>query len=147
MKNLEQVFEQVLEDRLATAYIGYGKYPKQGQFVSTGMQMESNPIKTIGYCVQIREKIGVFGSNSYMLRHANGLLTIHENQSFYTLTQEQETLVRPFFKVLPEQEDYSLPYTLAGGTYPETGFIISRETMKEVPEQETYVSSFIITKY
>ena len=145
MKNLEKTFEQILNQRQATTYIGYGKYPIQGQFVSTAMQVENNLIKKIGYCVQIRKKIGAWGSDAYILRHANGLLTIHENQSFYKLIEEEELLVRPFFEVLPEHEDFTLPYTLIGGTFPETGFIIEKEDMKEVPPTTPHTSAFIIT--
>jgi hypothetical protein len=51
----------------------------------------------------------MIGSNQVFLRHFDGKLQVHENQSFYAMTEEQENEVRESFESLPEDEEYPLP--------------------------------------
>lgn len=132
MHTLEQTIDNILNNRNYTHMFNDKKLPSQGQFISTGMQMGGNPIKMVGYCVQIRKNIGLFGGDMYLIRHADGLLTIHENQSYYAMTSEQENQLRPFFEVLPEQEDFTKAYSLQNQQYPEVGFIIDKSQMASI---------------
>lgn len=101
-------------------------YPLQGQFVVTGPQMRGDDESRVGFCVQVRKGRGAFASSVVFLRHPGGGLTIHENQSFFSLTDAQEALAREIFVELPENEDYSQGYTIAN-EFHELGFLIETE--------------------
>lgn len=117
--------------------VGY----KHGQFVQTGMQAGGiPPLKAIGYCVQVRKRCGQFGSNMVFLRHPDGKLTVHENQCFYALSAEDEALIRPFFKVLPEQEEPDLGYQCCDGIH-EVGFIIEHSASQPSPAQPVMLTT------
>lgn len=117
--------------------VGY----KHGQFVQTGMQVGGTPtLKAIGYCVQVRKRCGQYGSDMVFLRHPDGKLTVHENQSFYALSAEDEALIRPFFKVLPEQEEPDLGYRCCDGIH-EVGFIIERSASQPSPAQPVMITT------
>lgn len=106
-------------------FLGALAHPQQGQFVITGPQMGGSVLRRIGFCVQVRKDIGAFGSHLVFLRHADGSLCTHENQSFFGMTAAQEAAARECFDALPEEEDYSRGYTI-GGEQQETGFIIEK---------------------
>ena len=107
------------------------KNGKPGQFVVTGMQVGGGRISRIGYCVQVRKRCGQFGSDMVFLRHHDGGLTTHENQSFYVMTPEQEALARSIFEVLPEEEDYSEGFAVQG--IREIGFVIENSSTRATP--------------
>lgn len=69
------------------------------EYVITGVQsgFSNNPNKRIGRIVQVRLKAGAFGSDLVLLRHANGDLTSHENQSFTPLKGEDRKRVHQAF--------------------------------------------------
>ena len=113
--------------------------PAQGQFVVTGYQLGGASYKMVGYCVQVRKNSGQFGSDMIFLRHFDGRLVTHENQSFYSLTEEQEILARSIFKVLPEEEDYSFGYKCCEGIN-EVGFIIEKSATKGSPNTPFTIS-------
>jgi hypothetical protein len=106
---------------------------KPGQFVMTAMQMSSNLENYVGFCVQVRRRSGQFGSDMVFLRHYNGKLITHENQSFYSLNEEQEKLAREIFEHLPEDEDYSHGYKCFEGIE-EKGFMIEHSESKGTPD-------------
>lgn len=133
MSDINKTIETILENRDYTSMFNSKKLPFPGQFISTGMQFGGNALKMVGYCVQIRKNIGMFGSHMYLIRHADGVLTIHENQSYYAMTKEQENNLRPFFSILPEQEDFTKAFSLQNGAYPEVGFIIDKNDMETIP--------------
>lgn len=117
--------------------VGY----KFGQFVQTGMQVGGTPaLKAIGYCVQVRKRCGQYGSDMVLLRHSDGKLTVHENQSFYALSAEDEARIRPFFEVVPEQEEPGLGYSCCDGIL-EMGFIIERSTSQPSPAQPVMITT------
>ena len=108
-------------------------YPTPGKFYCTGMQQgnihgEKGWIKSVGYVVQVRLGVGAFGSHTVLMRHADGGLMCHENQSFYPIDEEKWL---PLMKTvypdmdMPEDEDYIKPYTLSTGQ-PEIGKIIDK---------------------
>jgi len=114
--------------------LGFGKDPEQGQFVVTGLNTERNEVKRIGYCVQIRKRRGQYGSDMVFLRHADGSLTTHENQSFIGVNDEQEALARSVFVHLPEEEDYSEGFSCCDKIR-EVGFIVQDSASRPSPAQ------------
>lgn len=100
------------------------EHPEKYQFVTIGPQQGHNDKnRLIGYCVQVRKGCGQFGSDAVLLRHPNGDLVVHENQSYFPLTEEQEGAAKSLFEVLPEDEDDSLGY-IVRGEGEEIGFLI-----------------------
>lgn len=96
---------------------------EQGQFVIAAMVLPDNPMIRVGYVVQIREKAGQFGSKKVFMRLSDGTLITHENQAFWSVGSEQESLIRSVFATLPEDEDYSRGYSCQNKVH-KVGFII-----------------------
>lgn len=120
--------------------IGPLRHPGQGQFVTTGLQGGgSPPSKHLGFCVQVRKGIGQFGSNMVFLRHPDGSLTTHENQSYHPLSELQEKLARTIFTDLPEHEDYSEGYTSCDKVH-EIGFVVENSASQPSPVTPTYLT-------
>lgn len=103
------------------------------QFVITGMNTDGDLAKRVGYCVQIRKKRGQFGSDMVFLRHADGRLTTHENQSYYAMTPQQEALARQIFDILPEDEEIEKGYMCVDKVH-EVGFVIENSASKPSPD-------------
>lgn len=99
---------QIVSELNEHSYIGmYGVFsgntPERGEFVITGPNM--GPVdKRVAYVCQIRIGCGQFGSDMYLLRHADGGLTVHENNCYLRMTPSQVERARKVFKTLPEQE-------------------------------------------
>jgi len=111
--------------------ISHSSHPSFGQFVVTGPN--SLPASDrVGFCVQVRRKVGQFGSDMVILRHANGDLYIHENNFYIALTAEQEELARFLFTALPEDESDDREYGANGVL--ETGFVIDNSETKGSPD-------------
>lgn len=109
-------------------------HPGMAQYVITGPQYERvSALRRIGYCVQVRKGSGLHGSNLVFLRHPDGELVAHENQSFFTLTDEQLLLARHLFQVSPENEPFAQGYRCADGIR-EVGFLIRNSA--SCPTQE-----------
>jgi hypothetical protein len=100
-----------------------------GCFVVTGPQPGWNPLKHVGYCVQVRKQCGQYRSDMVFLRHPDGSLTTHENQSFFAMTAEQEVLAREIFEVLPEDEDFSQGFSCTDKIR-EIGYVIENSASK-----------------
>jgi hypothetical protein len=100
-----------------------------GCFVVTGPQPDWNPLKHVGYCVQVRKQCGQYRSDMVFLRHPDGSLTTHENQSFFAMTAEQEVLAREIFEVLPEDEDFSQGFSCTDKIR-EIGYVIENSASK-----------------
>ena len=128
----EQLIENILDNLDYTLSLGFSKRPSQGQIVVTGYQFGAPKKRRLGYCVQIRVGRGQFGSDMVFLRHLDGGLVTHENQCFYGLTPEQEALVRPLFKGMIEEEDYTHGY-LCCGKVMEVGFLIENSKSEPMP--------------
>jgi hypothetical protein len=133
MQNRHDIIEAVLAltDYKKGMY-GDGRHPSQGQMVITGPQMGATREKRIGFCVQIRKNCGQFGSDMVFLRHPDESLTTHENQSYFAMTAEQESLARTLFTHLPEDEDYSEGYRCCDKVT-EIGFLIDHSKSKPMP--------------
>lgn len=131
--NKTEIIQSILSERTAEQMIFNPKYPGLNQFVTTGLQMDNKDFnRYLGYCVQIRKKCGQFGSDMVFLRHPNGSLTTHENQCFYSLTEEQESLAQTVFEILPKDEDYSLGFNCCA-KIKEVGFLIEKSESKPSP--------------
>ena len=106
--------------------------PAPGEYVVTCMQAgnlrgEQGWHKYIGYVVQVRKKAGAFGSDMVILRHPDGSLMRHENQSFCRLDDfwlERAKSLFPGGMTPAEYEDYTVAYTLGNGECPEIGQVI-----------------------
>ncbi len=108
--------------------IGHDSNPAFGQFVVAGYN--GGPAENrLGYCVQVRKKVGQFGSDIVFLRHANGALTAHENNCYVAVTDEQEAQARSVFKLLPDDEEPEKGYSDPAGVH-ETGFVIEDSASK-----------------
>lgn len=106
---------------------------KQGQFVYA-LHPYADSMQCVGFAVQIRKKVGSFGSDLILIRLADGRLQAWENQGFFSMHKEQERLARKVFKVIPEEEDYSTGYWYCKKNH-EIGFII--ENSKPIPPSPT----------
>lgn len=106
--------------------------PEPWEYVITCMQAgnirgEQGWHKYIGYVVQVRKKAGAFGSDLIILRHSDGSLVRHENQSFCRMDDfwlERAKSLYPKGMTPAEYEDYTEAYTLGNGEYPEIGKVI-----------------------
>lgn len=61
---------------------------KEGQFVYA-LHPYASAMQCIGYAVQIRRNAGAFGSDLILIRLANGIIQAWENQSFFSMSEEQ----------------------------------------------------------
>jgi hypothetical protein len=92
-------------------------------FVITGLiDGDNSPLFRIGRVVQVRLEAGEYGSDLVLLRRYDGILTPHENQSFYLIKPEYLESVKDLFSEI-ELDEPNLEYTLRK-EFPETGFII-----------------------
>lgn len=112
--------------------ISPGNHPSKGQFVITGTTCGDNAIR-LGYCVQVRKGRGQFGSDMVFLRHPNGTINTHENQFYFSMTDEQTRLARSVFSIMPENEDDSRGYCCCGKIR-ELGFIVENSGSVPTPD-------------
>ena len=108
----------------------YLKDMKFGDFLITGMTHD-NFKRKIGYVVQIRREAGAYRSDMVLLRHQDGELVPHHNQSFTKITDEYHIkLLREQFNESPEGEiEYAKEHGHTGlytiqGKQAATGFVI-----------------------
>lgn len=129
----EKTAKLIVDSRDWKSMIGLGDHPEPGEFVITGIQSgnihgqgDRGWENYFGHVVQVRKKAGCFGSDIVLIRHPDGILVAHENQSFCRVDETVKKLILSLFDkdALPENEDYSEPYTLAGGSFPEIGKVI-----------------------
>lgn len=141
----EAIIKSILADiNYVDNMIGFGSNPGEHQFVMTAAICGPHPIESrIGYCVQVRKKCGAFGSDKVFLRHPNGNLIVHENQSFIAMTEEQEEQARTIFEMLPDEETPDDGYSDESGIT-ETGFLI--EASQSQPMQNMPVIQMTVDK-
>lgn len=112
-------------------------YPEPGRYVITGPQANFQDYERyFGYVIQVRRKAGAFGTDIVLIRHPDGSLCAHENQAYFYVEAHIKKLIKSLFPedCTPDNEDYSKPYCLAYGEFPETGRIIEpkkRQTQTE----------------
>lgn len=128
----EQALARIVELNDFNRMITHDRTPSQGQFVVTGPNFQGDHAR-VGYCVQIRKCVGQFGSDMVFLRHANGSLTVHENNCYCAMDSEQEELARAAFEVLPEDEEYELGYSDCAKVH-EVGFLIEASQSRGTPD-------------
>ena len=122
-------FKEIVDSRDYDKMVGFGKHPLPGEYVITGMQAgnlrgEKGWQFYIGYVVQVRKKAGDFGSDMVLLRHPDGTLMQHTNQAYFRMGDAWTKKAMTMFETTPDTEDYTKPYTLGNGMYPEAGAII-----------------------
>jgi hypothetical protein len=102
--------------------------PVVGEYYITGIQAGPENLNLrVGYVAQVRKRAGCFGSDIVLIRHPNGCLGVHENQSYFSMDKYWKDKLKELYPtdMTPEKyEDYSEPYTLVGGKYPEKGKVI-----------------------
>lgn len=101
---------------------------QQYQYVVTGLQADPRVERRIGYVIQIRKKAAYMSKGDLVfLRHPDGELVVHENQSYHLIKYEHLKLIIPLFKIKPEDEDDTKAYKYCD-KIPEIGFIIERSS-------------------
>ncbi|WOY03089.1 plasmid protein [Dickeya fangzhongdai] len=128
----EYALARIIELNDFQRMIGLSCHPAQGQFVVTGPNFQGDDTR-VGYCVQVRKKVGQFGSDMVFLRHVNGSLTVHENQCYCAMNAEQEALARSVFEVLPEDEEHEQGYSDCEKVH-EIGFVIEHSKSCGTPD-------------
>lgn len=127
MINIKEIIESRNYQNMTTK-------PKPGEYVITGIQVgnlqgEKSWNRYIGYVVQIRKEAGSFGSDMVLLRHPDGKLCPHHNQSYHRMDKFWLEKAKELFpkEMTPDKyEDYSKPYTV-DNRYPEVGKIIEKK--------------------
>lgn len=98
-----------------------------GDFVVTSMQQNNpNELLYVGYVVQIRKKAGAYSSDQVFMRHPDGTLMVHENQSFYKLHPRDAKIVLEHSKFKPQDEGGCDEYSIRG-KLSKVGFIIEHD--------------------
>ena len=142
MKTKQEEFKEiVMNAREPMQMIHMGELPNIGEYLVTGLQMGNHQgqlgwHKYIGYVVQIRKGVGAFNSDMILLRHPDGVLTRHENQFYYRMSEHWEKKAKALFNkgINPSMEDYTQPYTLSNGQYPAIGKIIEANVNHPIPD-------------
>lgn len=125
---MQQKIEEILRQSAGERPVLRSQNISYGQFIETGPQ-RGGVIQSIGYCVQIRKGVGVYGTDIVFLRHADGRLVTHENQFFFALGDEQVEQAKVLFDCLPADEEAPLGYGDCNGVR-EVGFIIENSSSK-----------------
>lgn len=114
-----------IDDKRLYGMASTGIEMQQGQFVIACMMRPNDPEMRVGHIVQIRKRCGQFGSDKVFMRLHDGRLIAHENQGFWSMTDEQVQLTRAVFEPqhLPDVEDYSQGYLCCDKVH-EVGFIV-----------------------
>jgi hypothetical protein len=127
-------------------FLGSGRYPEYGKLVMSGMAM-GMPYDfdhAIGYIVQIRVSRGAYGSDQYLVRHQDGTLTTHENQSFWIVSEFHQEAALSLFEQTPDKEGGDTEYTIAEG-FPEVGYIIKESCDSPKSESQSLMFGVTIT--
>tara|TARA_B100000700_G_scaffold252166_1_gene283529 strand:- start:9687 stop:10133 length:447 start_codon:yes stop_codon:yes gene_type:complete len=121
-------------------FLFLNRYPEHGELVISGLiqNKEYNFDNSVGYVVQIRKKRGDFGTDQYFLRHCNGKITVHENQSFYVVPESLVDEALSFFEIKKEEEPKDeIEYIYQG--YKETGFMIDFKEGDPVSKGDPFI--------
>lgn len=129
--NWEEVYKKILAGAdfclRSGQMLGATRRAHRGQFVLVGMGMAPD-IYRIGYVVQIRLGQGAFGSDLYLIRHADGTYQQHANNFYLEMDFEEIDQVAKWFEAaMPGGENFDDGYILNGD--PETlaiGFLIDK---------------------
>ena len=127
MKNNEEIKLSIFNEikNSDRKFLGFDEYPEYGKIVMTGLiqGQEYDFEHAIGYVVQIRCKRGQYGSDQYLVRHSDGILAVHENQSFWLVPDSLAEKALELFVQTPCQEGGDTEYSI-GADFPETGYLI-----------------------
>ena len=109
--------------------------------IATMCSEQYKPLFRIGRLVQVRKDSGCFGTDTMLIRMANGRLQSWENVSFCQPKNEYKELYDSFFKKV-ELDEPNMEYTICG-ELPATGFII---TDMDCTKGETYSFDMALSK-
>lgn len=107
-----------------------GKYlifekPSRGQYLVSGLIAGPHTVADrVGFCVQIRQEAGAYGSDLFFLRLCDGRLITHENQAFWAVGEEDSKTLDACFASTPGQEDYAHGYSI-GGRHLRKGYLVA----------------------
>ena len=141
----EKLFKKIRESN--KEFLMLNRYPEHGELVISALiqNKEYNFDNAVGYVVQIRKKRGDFGTDQYFLRHCNGKLTVHENQSFYVVPESLVDEALSFFDIKKEEEPKDeIEYIYQG--YKETGYIIDFKEGDPVSNDASFIMTTTIIK-
>lgn len=106
-KKVQKIFEDIATKTImtGTSVMIYNLDTlQQCQFVVTGcIQGSTNIMWRIGYVVQVRMENNCFNT-SVFIRHADGRLRMHSNQSYYKVNDVNTITLMKYFDVLPEYD-------------------------------------------
>lgn len=133
--------KEVVDSRDYERMVPFNHYPDPGDYVITGIQMgnlhgEKGWHFYVGYVVQVRLEAGAFGSHMVLIRHPDGTLMRHDNQSYYWMDGVWLQRAKDLFPggmTYQEHEDHSKPYTLNEGNHPATGAVIQPQDWADDP--------------
>lgn len=137
----EVIFRSILN---SLTFKNFNPEPTYGKLVRSGRIMGKEYCfdNTVGYIVQVRKKAGSYKSDQYLIRHSDGTLTPHENQTFSEVSGDLYHEAMALFVHTPEEEIEDNPemeYFVDGEC--EKGFIIEPKNNRESNDH----GSFIIT--
>lgn len=97
----------------------------KNKYVTTGLIAGKENIANnrVGRVAQVRLEAGDFGSDCVLLRHKDGSLVPHENQSFWLIPDKFKDYLDEIFKDVYLDDSDKYAYTLQGAKS-ENGFII-----------------------
>lgn len=91
--------------------------------IATTCSNSIDPVYRIGRLVQIRKDSGCFGTDTILIRMANGKLQSWENVTFCTVSEKYKKLYESFFKKV-EIDEPGIEYTISD-KYPAIGFVVN----------------------
>jgi len=120
----------------------------KNKYVITGLQQGGSTVDTrVGIAVQVRLEAGDFGSDNVLLRHVNGKLQQHHNQSFWLIPDEYKEYLDEMFKDHLYDDADEMEYTLgADRSNPEKGFIVPSKITEGESTPMRDIKSKIIEK-
>lgn len=132
----QTLLKEIVDSRDYEKMTHFGEHPMPGKYVITGPQAGGfrGWQLYVGYVVQVRKLAGEFGSDIVLIRHPDGTLGRHENQSFHSMDDFWiEKLKSLFVEGVSFDLEYKEAYTL-GGKYPEIGGIVEPNDNGPVPK-------------
>ncbi|AZA90943.1 Uncharacterised protein [Chryseobacterium nakagawai] len=94
----------------------------KGKFVLSGLIQGSMEMK-IGKLVQVRRKMGAFGTDVVLIREADGTLSSHHNQCFWIIPDQYHGKLNSMFKDV-YNDDADLHEYSIDGKEKTKGFIV-----------------------
>lgn len=126
---LSEIYSQ---SRIATGMIHNFTEADFKKYIAVGFFFNPPINIMIGKVVQVRKESGAFGSDQIFLRCQDGLLQVHENQSFYYVPERFTKELDELFSTVPDEDKPNTTYSMMH-KHKRKGFIIK----SKVKEGET----------